>query len=344
MMSGAMTDDPNKSMRKSSDAEDRLRQNLSMSDDADVVVGSGLRGVNVERAEQIQEQIEKEKERKRKQAQREVDSIIADIRAMEAEMANFENAKFGGLGGLGAQVGVARKAGESDEEYRKSIRDNIQAQMIAGTLEDPDGDIREWARQYDEIQARKNDLNHGSQIQIEMIELQSTFSKSSEILEMGLAKLDMESNNEFEQRIRDEIQVRVENGTLDDPEGLLQEWAVLYDKAQKLERELQESQEANTTISETDIALNIDETSQTEDVLTVIREKTYATDSQDAILNEAVEQEDSVDSFSMEFLAAFPPVQEDFTTAASGYEEGPSSEIEQAPEAPAVSNLPKMNA
>lgn len=98
--------------------------------------------------------------------------IVSAIAAAEAAMMAFEES-LGGLDKMAEKLGIERKDNETEEEFRKRIREEITERQIAGTLDDPDGYFAGWAGEYDKIEAHKAKLaNEDHQINQSYAELE----------------------------------------------------------------------------------------------------------------------------------------------------------------------------
>ena len=230
----------------------KLLLNLMRDGDSEIV-GAGMRHPFPEMiyALQTAERERKKDEEKRHKAVMEY--LQAELAALQQQLADVES-NLGGLPKMGEHLGLNRRPGESEDDFRKRIRDEIQVQILAGTLDDPTGEYRQWAETYDEIEDRKSLLSLEANRFGDAVEHQSDTIIKLKQLEDGSILTMRELDNDdprvidhMRSAIRREIQEQIDNGTLDDPDGAQQEWARHYDELQEQKQRLDNLAETLST-------------------------------------------------------------------------------------------------
>ena len=87
--------------------------------------------------------------------------LRAEIAQLKAQAKDIED-KFGGLDNMGKEAGLERKTNESDEQYKKRLKEDLQRQLKNGTLE-PDSDLALWAQIMQGTDDREAELDANTQ-------------------------------------------------------------------------------------------------------------------------------------------------------------------------------------
>jgi hypothetical protein len=230
----------------------KLLLNL-MRDGESEIVGAGMRHPFPEMIDAIQAAERERKKEEEKRHKAVMEYLQAELTALQKQLSDVES-NLGGLPKMGEHLGLNRRPGESEDDFRKRIRDEIQVQILAGTLDDPTGEYRQWAETYDEIEDRKSLLSLEAARFGNAAKSQSGTLMRMEQLEDGsiltvrlLDNDDPRVVDHMRSAIRREIQEQIENGTLDDPDGKQQEWARHYDELQDQKQRLDDLAETLST-------------------------------------------------------------------------------------------------
>lgn len=129
-------------------AADQLQRALDGQDTS--TMGNGLVAAARQRNEAAQDDGKGKKKKNDAILQAMLNDLLSDMSDIEAS--------YGGMDGLAEQVGLDRKDGETDEELKARVREEIQKKIEDGTLNDPDGRLRKWADSYDKAQALKAEI------------------------------------------------------------------------------------------------------------------------------------------------------------------------------------------
>ena len=85
------------------------------------------------------------------------EELRAEIAQLKAQAKDIED-KFGGLDNMGKEAGLERKPNESDEQYKKRLKEDLQRRLENGTL-DPNSDLAIWAQVMQGIDDREAELD-----------------------------------------------------------------------------------------------------------------------------------------------------------------------------------------
>jgi len=121
--------------------------------------------------------------------------LRAEIVEFKAQAKDIED-KFGGLDNMGKEAGLERKPNESDEQYKKRLKEDLKRQFKNGTL-DPNSDLALWAQIMQGIDDREAELDANNRAFEKLAPLKDDYTDTlAEIadLEQRIAK----GENEFE--------------------------------------------------------------------------------------------------------------------------------------------------